>query len=107
MAKETYKERKAREALQRAEQDSRRRYYIMFQWRSDVENERYHRSDFRRYRQFAVWPKLFKTKQEAWDLIHAMPDIFVNLRHKRKITCSVQYKMLPKQEEMSKPTTPA
>jgi hypothetical protein len=94
---EAYRERKAREAAQRAERDSRRRYYIRFQWRRTEEDTRYGRQDWRRYRQFAVWPMLFRTSEEAWDHLHGVPDMFANLRGtKRKLSCSVECVLLPK-----------
>jgi hypothetical protein len=66
------------------------RYYIQFQWRNPNGCQGDPR-DFRSWRVFAAMPILFHTREEAWEFIREVPDIFADYRGCRKVSCSVEH----------------
>jgi hypothetical protein len=83
--------------LEKAEEASRRRWYIAFNVKPYLRTElpRYHRYHFHKY----VWPKLYTSKDAAYDAIKTLP-IFANAapthNRGRIISASVEATMLPK-----------
>ena len=76
-----------------------RRYCIKLQWRrpdgprKPIENTKYpwrqYQESWRRWRQFAVIPILFHTREEAEIYMHHV-DVFKNLQHCRKLSASIE-----------------
>lgn len=55
----------------------RERFYISFTVRRLVDDVRFHPTDYRRYKARAVWPILFKTRDDADTAMSLLP-IFAN-----------------------------